>query len=166
MSIEPNHEQKEHIQHITYKLHARSQILITRSSQTPTSYLMSCQSHRAMCPLLDMTVQSRSVWPRQTQKDWTKVENLQIQKLENTYPSTTFPKGDICFSQPFTQKPLQNLGFSRFGQQSALSFNWNFGVFPPRISNAAKWMKCVPGDNEQLLHWPILKYLWKMLRTR
>jgi hypothetical protein len=45
MSIEPKHD---------HKLHARSQILITRSSQTPTSYLMSCQSHRAMCPFLDM----------------------------------------------------------------------------------------------------------------
>jgi hypothetical protein len=54
MSIGPKHDQKEHIQHITHKLHARSYILITRSSQTPTSYLMSCQSHRAMCPLLDM----------------------------------------------------------------------------------------------------------------
>jgi hypothetical protein len=54
MSIGPNHEKKEHPQHITHKHHARSYILITRSSQTPTSYLMSCQSHRAMCPLLDM----------------------------------------------------------------------------------------------------------------
>jgi hypothetical protein len=54
LHIGPNHEQKEHIQHITHKLNARSQILITRSSQTPTNYLMSCQSHRAMCPLLDM----------------------------------------------------------------------------------------------------------------
>jgi hypothetical protein len=54
MSIGPKHEQKEHIQHITHRLLARSQILITRSSQIPTSYLMSCQSHRAMCPLLDM----------------------------------------------------------------------------------------------------------------
>jgi hypothetical protein len=35
MSIGPNHEQKEHIQHITHKLHARSQILNTRSSQNP-----------------------------------------------------------------------------------------------------------------------------------
>jgi hypothetical protein len=54
MSIGLKHDQTEHKQHITHKLHARSQILITRSSQTPTSYLMSCQSHRAMCPLLDM----------------------------------------------------------------------------------------------------------------
>jgi hypothetical protein len=54
MSIGPKHGQTEHKQHITHKLHAKSQILITMSSQTPTSYLMSCQSHRAMCPLLDM----------------------------------------------------------------------------------------------------------------
>jgi hypothetical protein len=54
MSIGPKHDQTEHKQHITHTLHARSQILITRSSQTPTSYLMSCQSHKAMCPLLDM----------------------------------------------------------------------------------------------------------------
>jgi hypothetical protein len=54
MSIGPKHDQTEHKQHVTHKLHARSQILITRPSQTPTSYLMSCQSHRAMCPLLDM----------------------------------------------------------------------------------------------------------------
>jgi hypothetical protein len=54
MSIGPKHDQTEHKQHITHKLHARSQILITRSSQTPTSYLMSCQSHRTMYPLLDM----------------------------------------------------------------------------------------------------------------
>jgi hypothetical protein len=54
MSIGPKHDENEHIQHITHKLHAKSQILITWSSKTPTSYLMSCQSHRAMCPLLDM----------------------------------------------------------------------------------------------------------------
>jgi hypothetical protein len=54
MSIGPTHGQKEHKQHITHKLHARSHILITRSSQTPTSYLMLCQSHQVMCPLLDM----------------------------------------------------------------------------------------------------------------
>jgi hypothetical protein len=54
MSIGPKHDQNEHKQHIIDKLHARSYILITRSSQTPTSYLMSCQSHGAMCPLLDM----------------------------------------------------------------------------------------------------------------
>jgi hypothetical protein len=54
MSIGPTHGQNEHEQHIAHKLHARSHILITRSSQTPTSYLISCQSHQAMCPLLDM----------------------------------------------------------------------------------------------------------------
>jgi hypothetical protein len=54
MSIGPKHDQTKHKQHITHKLHARSQILITWSSQTATSYLMSCPSHRAMCPLLDM----------------------------------------------------------------------------------------------------------------
>jgi hypothetical protein len=54
MSIRPTHGQKEHEQHIAHKLHARSHILITISSQTPTRYLMSCQSHRAMCPLLNM----------------------------------------------------------------------------------------------------------------
>jgi hypothetical protein len=54
MSIGPNHEQKEHIQHITHKFHAKSQIFVTWSSQAPTRYIMSCQSHRAMCPLLDM----------------------------------------------------------------------------------------------------------------
>jgi hypothetical protein len=53
-SIGPKHDQTEHIHHISHKLHARSQILITRSSQTPRSYLMSCQSHRAMYPLLNM----------------------------------------------------------------------------------------------------------------
>jgi hypothetical protein len=54
MSIGPKRGQNEHKQHITHKLHARSQVLITRSLQTPTSYLLSCQSHRVMCPLLDM----------------------------------------------------------------------------------------------------------------
>jgi hypothetical protein len=54
MSIGPKHDKKEHIQHIIHKLHARLHILITWSSQTPTSYLVSCQTHRAMCPFLDM----------------------------------------------------------------------------------------------------------------
>jgi hypothetical protein len=54
MSIGPTHGQNEHKQRIAHKLHARSHILITRSSQTPTSYLMSCESQQAMCPLLDM----------------------------------------------------------------------------------------------------------------
>ena len=54
MSIGPKHGQNEHKQHLTHKLHVMSQILITRSSQTPTSYLMSCQSHRAMCAVLNM----------------------------------------------------------------------------------------------------------------
>jgi hypothetical protein len=54
MSIGPTHSQNEHKQHIAHKLHARLHILITRPSQTPTSYLMSYQSHRPMCPLLDM----------------------------------------------------------------------------------------------------------------
>jgi hypothetical protein len=66
MGIEPNHEQKEHIQHITHKLHARPQNLITLSSQTPTSYLMSCQSHGAMCPLLDMRLLCRMDLPGPT----------------------------------------------------------------------------------------------------
>jgi hypothetical protein len=38
-------------------------------------------------------------------------------------------------------------------------------AFPLGISNAANWRKCVPWDNEQL-HWPILKCLCKILRTR
>jgi hypothetical protein len=54
MSIGPTHGQNEHKQHIANKLHARSHIIITKPSQTPTGYLISCQSHRAMCPLLDM----------------------------------------------------------------------------------------------------------------
>jgi hypothetical protein len=47
-SFRPHHDQNEHEQHITQKLHARPQDLITSSSQTPTSYLMSCQSDRTM----------------------------------------------------------------------------------------------------------------------
>jgi hypothetical protein len=54
ISIGPTHGRNEHKQHIAHKLHASSHILITISSQTPTSYLMSCQSHRAICPLIDM----------------------------------------------------------------------------------------------------------------
>jgi hypothetical protein len=54
MSLGPQHEQTEHKKHIAHKLHARSQVLITRSSRTPTSYIMSRQSHQAMCPLLDL----------------------------------------------------------------------------------------------------------------
>jgi hypothetical protein len=54
MSIGPKLDQTENEQHITHKPHARLHILITRSSQTPTSYLMSRQSHQTMCPLLDM----------------------------------------------------------------------------------------------------------------
>jgi hypothetical protein len=44
MSIGPKHDQNKHKQYITHKLHARSQILITMSSQTPTSYLKLCQN--------------------------------------------------------------------------------------------------------------------------
>jgi hypothetical protein len=54
MSIGPTHRQNDHKQYMAHKIHAMSHILITRSSQIPTSYLMSCQIHRAMCPLLDM----------------------------------------------------------------------------------------------------------------
>jgi hypothetical protein len=54
MSMGSTHGQNERKQHIAHKLHKTSQILITRSSQTPISYLMSCQSHGAMCPLQDM----------------------------------------------------------------------------------------------------------------
>jgi hypothetical protein len=56
-------------------------------------------------------------------------------------------------------KSTQTSGFSRLGQQGVVNFDWVFGPFALQISNASNWMKCVPGDNEQLLHWSILKYL-------
>jgi hypothetical protein len=50
MSIGQTHGQNEHKQHIVHNFKQGH----TFSSQTPTSYLISCPSHRAMCPLLDM----------------------------------------------------------------------------------------------------------------
>jgi hypothetical protein len=50
MSIGPTHGRNEQKQHIAINFMQDH----TFSSQTPTSYLMSCQSNRAMCPLLDI----------------------------------------------------------------------------------------------------------------
>jgi hypothetical protein len=85
MSIAPHHDQSEHKQHTTHKLHARSQDLITRSSSTPTSYLMvyGYVSHMLMVHLFMLIV------------EWNIIKFDQL-KLLNVVNLLAFPCLSLC----------------------------------------------------------------------
>jgi hypothetical protein len=46
------------------------------------------------------------------------------------------------------------------------AFNSIFGQFALKIGMSTNYEKCVPGNNEQLLYWPILDYYSEIWRTR
>jgi hypothetical protein len=46
------------------------------------------------------------------------------------------------------------------------AFNSNFGQFALKIGMSANYEKCVPGNSEQLLYWPILNFYSEIWRTR
>ena len=46
------------------------------------------------------------------------------------------------------------------------SFNTNLSGFALKIGMSANYEKCVPGNKEQLLYWPILNFYSEIWRTR
>jgi hypothetical protein len=47
-----------------------------------------------------------------------------------------------------------------------MNFNSNLSGFALKIGMSANYEKCVPGDNEELLYWPILNFYSEIRRTR
>jgi hypothetical protein len=54
---------------------------------------------------------------------------------------------------------------SRPGITVRTSFKSNLSGFALKIGMSANYKKCVPGDNEELLYWPILNFYSKIWRT-
>jgi hypothetical protein len=46
------------------------------------------------------------------------------------------------------------------------TFNSIFGQFALKIGMSANYKKCVPGNNKELLYWPILNFYSEIWRTR
>jgi hypothetical protein len=88
--------------------------------------------------------------------------NLKISKYESCRtrnPLQLSQRATYVFLNRLPRKSPQSLDFSWRGHGGIQTLIEILEVFPLGISNAANWRKCVPGDNEQLYYWPILKCL-------
>jgi hypothetical protein len=106
------------------------------------------------------------MWPTLSPKIWSEVKNLQIWKLQIEIPATTFTQVYMMFEQWFVWERRSKLAESsvRFTVQNRV--DQDFGHLPLRIWNATLNMKCVPGNNEELLYWSILNFYREIWRTR
>jgi hypothetical protein len=145
-----------------------------RGADTGVGRCMDCLSlGRGRRRALERWARARSIWTTTvwiivSPEYWTGLQNLQKRKLQIEVTATTFTKGDMVFGQWFVGNVGRSWQNSRPGLLFKTALTKFLGIFHLEfeMSLYTLHMKCVPGNNEELLYSQNLKFYRNFWRTR